>query len=213
MKEINNKEIKDRLLDRYIANLTMAKNLIDVIIPVVEKFDGKVYNKRFDNALKEILEQSKEQTEGKQVYCSVDLDYRRLYIKLEFYNHRAVSAPNSWEYIPNGYEEVHIFYHWTNYSMWDNEGNKKYYEKDNGEYFYIDNGNTRLCSAPIVSGMREKQKEIEDKIEELLKAKETVVEVYNKVEDLKAQLSEIHDTIPHIVGNIYGITSYGNYIA
>ena len=211
MKEIRDKEVKDRLLERYIKNLAMAKELIDSLVPVIWQFDHKVYNKRFDNAIKTKLEERKEQTEGKPVFCSVDLDCKRIYIKLEFYQHRSISEPNNYVYLPNGYEEVNICYHWTDYSMWDSERNKKYYYADNGEYFYIDNGNIRLNANKLVDLMLEKQKEITEKIDTLMKAKETVVEVYNKVEDLKAELSTTHDSTPRIIDTIYGIKTYGSF--
>ena len=212
-KEIRDKEVKDRLLERYIKNLTMAKNLIDTLIPVIWQFDHKVYNRRFDNAIKAKLEERKEQTEGKIVFCSVDLDCRRLYIKLEFYQHRSISEPNNFVYLPNGYEEVSICYHWTDFSSWNTESNKKYYNADNGEYFYFDCGNIRLNASKIVDLMIEKQKEIAEEIETIKKASEEVVETYNKVEDLKSQLSLIYDSTPRIIDTIYGIKTYGTYIS
>ena len=203
------KENKDKIIERYLKNLDMAKNLIDTIIPVVWKYDCKVYNKRFDNAIKDIIEDRKLHTEGKTIYPYVELNYRHLSIKLAFYNHR-VTENNL--YLPQGYEEVYICYHYSNWSDWDNDRIKEYHRKDNGEFFYIDeNGNTRIQAKKIVDELLEKQKEIEEKIEEIEKAVKNVEETYRKVYELKEELSSIHDSIPHIVDKVYEIDSYGSY--
>ena len=209
LQTIRDKERRDKVIDRYLANLTMAKNLIDTIIPVVWKYDGKVYNRRFDNALKEIIEDRKTHTEGKTVYPYVELNYRHLSIKLAFFNHR-VTDDNS--YLPKGYEEVYICYHYSDWSDWNNDVQRKYHQKDNGEFFYIDeNGNTRIQSKRIVDELFIKQKEIAEKIEDIKEAREHIEETYKKVYELKEELSKIHDSIPHIIDTVYGVESYGNY--
>lgn len=210
-KTIYKKEVKDELMDLYIHNMNIAKNLIDTIIPVVWKFNGKVYNKRFDNAIKEVVESRKLHTDNKTVYPYVELNYRHLNIELAFYNHRCTK---SGAYLPDGYEKIYICYHYSNWSDWDNERIKLYHTKNNGEYFYIDeNGNTRIQSEIIVTELQDKQKELVEKIAELENAMKNVEETYIKVYNLKEELSRIHDSIPHIVDKIYGIDSYGTYIA
>ena len=205
---IYDKESKDKIIERYIKNLVMAEHLIDVVIPTVRQFDGKVFNRRLENTLKDKLESIKADTEGKQVYIYVECDYRKISIELRFYNHRCVEGGG---YIPNGYENMYIAYHYCDWSNWNEETNKKYYEENNKEYYHIDNGNIRLHADSIVNLLLEKQKEIAEKIEELKTAREHVEETYCKVYELKEELSKIHDSIPHIIDNVYGIDSYGSY--
>lgn len=210
-KTIYKKEVKDEVMERYIANLKIAKNLIDIIVPEVWKFDGKVYNKRFDNALKALLEEHKADTENQTVYPYIELNYRQLSIKLAFYNHRCTDYFRA--YLPNGFEELYICYHYSDWNDWNEDKKKKYYQKDNGEYFYIDeNYNTRIQSKKIVEELTEKQKEIAEKIDTLIDAKKHVEETYNKVYKLKEELSRLHDSIPHAIDKIYGMESYGNYL-
>lgn len=207
-KTIYDKEVKDKIMTRYIKNLVMAENLIDTIIPIVWQFDGKVFNRRFENALKERIESRKIHTENKTVYCYVDCDYRKISIELRFYNHRTAEDGG---YIPNGYENIYIAYHYCDWSSWNEESNKKYYQKDNKEYYHIDNGNIRLHAESIVNLLFDKQKEIKEKIKELKTASEHVEETWQKVYELKEKLSKLHDSIPHAVDTIYGIESYGTY--
>lgn len=211
MRKLEGKELKDKIMTRYVDNLVMAKKLIDSLIPVVNQFDGKVYNKRFENALKARLEELKEQTEGKQVYCSVELNYRHINIELEFYNHRRIAENNYNVYIPQGYETLYICYHYTDWSSWNNESNEKYYHKDNGEYFYIDGGNTRINAKSIVDLLLEKQKELDEKIADILEASKNIEDIFKKVEELKAELKAINESIPTIVDKIYSVESYGQY--
>lgn len=211
MKTIRDKEQRDKLIERYLKNLTMAKNLIDTLIPVIWKFDGKVYNRRLDNALKQATEDRQAETEGKQVYPYIEFELRKLTIKLAFYNHRIAEGG---AYLPNEYGEVYIAYHYTNWSDWNTDVKRDFHKKDNGEFYYIDdNGNMRIQAERVVKELQTKQKDIEEEIKTIKDACEHVEETYNKVENLKAELSSIYDSLPRIVDKIYGIASYGTYIS
>ena len=57
-RELKEKELKDSLMELYLKNLSIACQIIDGLIPTIWKFDGKVYNARFDNAIREYLAES-----------------------------------------------------------------------------------------------------------------------------------------------------------
>lgn len=211
MKElIYDKETKDKLLDLYLQNLQTASELIDKIIPTVWKFDNKVFNARFENALKETL--GTETAEPKdRIYPSVKLEYRHFEINLRFYNNRGLQGKSCYVYLPSGYESVRIAYDYTDFSTWygDRETNKKYYIKDNGSYFYIDdNSNTRIQSKRIVDLLLERQQGLKDKIVKLQEERKTILEVAQKLEGLKQEIDRLRDSTDYTLKDFYDLKMY-----
>ena len=213
MKElIRNKETKDKLLDLYIGNLQQSVELINKIIPTVWKFDNKVYNARFENALRKVL--GTETSEPKdRIYPSVNLSYEHLKISLDFYNSRGLQG-KSYVYFPSGYEVVRIACDYTNFNTWNcpREENAKYFKKDNGSYFYIDdNYNTRIQSSRIVDLLLERQKELKEKIASLQEERKSILDVAQKLEGLKQEIDKLRESTDYTLKDFYDLKMYATW--
>lgn len=212
---IYDKETKDKLLDLYLQNLQTASKLIDTIIPVVWKFDGKVYNARFENALKDVLGTETKEPKDR-IYPSVQLSYKHLEINLSFWNNRGLQGKSCYVYMPSSYDEIRIAYDNTDFNTWNcgrtREENAKYYIKDNGSYFYIDdNYNTRIQSSRIVDLLLERQKELKEKIVKLQEERKTILEVVQKLEGLKQEIDRLRDSTDHTLKDFYDLKMYATW--
>ena len=211
MKElIYNKAIKDKLMDLYIQNLKKSVDIIDSIIPIIWQFDGKVYNARLENKLKELL------TEGKdKIYPHVELNYSRVKIELNFYNQRSISSDTCNYYLPEGLETINLVYNYSDFKNYgSHEENLKYFDSGFNDkvYFYIDkNYNTRIKSAKLVDLLIEKQKELREKIATLESERQQVEDYASKLNELKEKLDLLNNAIPCEIKNIYGIKTYANF--
>ena len=214
MKElIYDKETKDKLLDLYLQNLQTASELIDKIIPTVWKFDNKVFNARFENALKDVL--GTETAEPKdRIYPYVKLGYTHLEISLSFWNNRGLQGKNCYVYFPSSYDEVKIAYDYTEFNTWNcsREENAKYYVKDNGSYFYIDdNYNTRIQSTRIVDLLLERQQELKERITKLQEERKSILDVVQKFEGLKQEIDKLGDSTDHTLKDFYNLKIYATW--
>ena len=214
MKElIYNKAIKDKLMDLYIQNLKKSVDIIDSIIPIIWQFDGKVYNARLENKLKELLTEGKEVKD--KIYPHVELNYSRVKIELNFYNQRSISSDTCNYYLPEGLETINLVYNYSDFKNYGSrEENLKYFDSgcDDKVYFYIDkNYNTRIKSAKIVDLLLEKQKELKEKIATLKSESQQVEDYASKLNELKEKLDLLDSAIPCEIKYIYGIKTYANF--
>lgn len=211
--KIYDKETKDKLLDIYIENLNTSVNVIDSIAEVVKAFNGKVYNRRFDNKLEELLA-GKELKD--KIYPKITLDCNRLEIELSFWNNRSFSGKSCCYYLPSSYDKVRIAYIWSDFSRYgDKEENKVYYdEKSEGDklYFWIDsNYNYRIKSSAIVSSLMEHKAKIIEEIAMLEEKRQKVQEYVDRLNAIKAELSNLQEEIPYTLKDFYEIKSYANW--
>lgn len=218
-RELREKELKDSLMELYLKNLDTACKIIDGLIPVVWKFDGKVYNARFDNAIKDYLASKEEYS---QINSIVDFNTSKVTIDLIFY-HRSVRYNDSWKGLPSGYDTITICYKWCDSkSSRYNPDMKKdiengFYsnsvsmvnEKKDDYYFYDSNFNIRIKASRIVDYLLEKQKDLKEEIASLKKDMEKVVQWNDEVEELKEKLEKLSDSIPYAIRQFYDIKSYG----
>lgn len=214
MKElIYNKAIKDKLMDLYIQNLKKSVDIIDSIIPIIWQFDGKVYNARLENKLKELLMEGKEVKD--KIYPHVELNYTRVKIELNFYNQRSISSDTCNYYLSEGLETINLVYEYSDFRNYGGrEENIKYFDSGFNDkvYFYIDkNYNTRIKSARIVNLLLEKQKELKEKIAELESEKQQVEDYASRLNELKEKLDLLNSEIPCEIKSIYGIKTYANF--
>lgn len=214
MKElIYNKAIKNKLMDLYIQNLKKSVDIIDSIIPIIWQFDGKVYNARLENKLKELLTEGKEVKD--KIYPHIELNYSRVKIELNFYNQRSIPSDTCNYYLPEGLETINLVYSYSDFkNCGSHEENLKYFDSgfDDKVYFYIDkNYNTRIKSAKIVDLLIEKQKELKEKITTLESERQQVEDYASRLNELKEKLDLLDSAIPCEIKNIYGIKTYANF--
>lgn len=220
-RELREKEVKDSLVKLYLKNLDTACQIIDGLIPTIWKFDGKVYNARFDNAIREYLA-SKE--EYGQINSIVNFTTSKVTIELIFYN-RSVRYNDSWRGLPSGYDTINIVYKWCDSKSSSYNPDKKkdvengFYSdsismvngKKDDYYFYDSNFNIRIKSSRLVDYLLEKQKDLKEEIDSLKKDMEKAVDWYNEVEELKEKLEKLNDSIPYTIRQFYNIESYGRF--
>lgn len=214
MKElIYNKATKDKLMDLYIQNLKKSVDVIDSIIPIIWQFDGKVYNARLENKLKELLTEGKEVKD--KIYPHIELNYSRVKIELNFYNQRSISSDTCNYYLPEGLETINLVYNYSDFKNYgSHEENIKYFDSEFNDkvYFYIDkNYNTRIKSAKIVNLLLERQKELKEKIATLESERQQVEDYVSKLNELKEKLDLLDSAIPCEIKSIYGIKTYANF--
>lgn len=210
--KIYNLEVKEKLMDLYIHNLEKSVDVIDSIIPILWKFDGKVYNARLENTLKDFLTEGKETKD--KIYPQVELNCCRLRLKLCFWNNRRVDGDSCSFYLPDGLEEVTLAYDSSSWSEYKSrEENHAYYDsKDLSTYFYIDgNNNTRIKSARIVDLILKEQKELKEKIQLLKEERKNVLEYVARLNKIKEELDVLHDSIPSDVRSIYDIKTFAYF--
>ena len=201
------------LFNLYLDNLEISKKLMDTLIPIIWKFDGKVYNARFDSAIKKILEE-RETEIGQKVWSYVHLDVSRFKLELHF-TKRSIHVDGGSAYLPSCYDEDSICIH-SDFSSYSNdERNKKYHDKEaKGEncYFYIDeNFNHRIKSEAIVNAMVKHQKELDDNIK-MLRAEVLKVDEYEKrAKELKEAIDLLHKAIPYQFSDFFGLLTYATY--
>lgn len=205
--KIYNLEVKEKLMDLYIHNLEKSVDVIDSIIPILWKFDGKVYNARLENTLKDFMTEDK-------IYPHVELNYSRFRLNLRFWNNRRVDGDSCSFYLPDGLEEVTLAYDSSSWNQYKSrKENHAYYDsEDLSTYFYIDgNYNTRIKSARIVDLILKEQKELKEKIQLLKEERKNVLEYVARLNKIREELDALHDSIPSAVRSIYDIKTFAHF--
>lgn len=217
-RELREKELKDSLMELYLKHLDTACKIIDGLIPTIWKFDGKVYNVKFDNAIRDYLA-SKE--EYNQINSSLHFGTSKVTLDLIFYN-RSVRYKDSWKGLPSGYDSINICYKWCDncrsYTANKKEEEKNGFysssismvnEKRDDYYFYDSNFNIRIKSSRIVDYLLEKQKSLKEERENLKSSMSKAIQWNDEVEELKEKLDNLNDSIPYAIRQFYDIKSYG----
>lgn len=220
-RQFREKELKDSLMELYLKNLDTACQIIDGLIPTIWKFDGKVYNARFDNAIKDYLASKEEYS---QINSSLHFGTSKVTLDLIFY-HRSVRYNDSWKGLPSGYDTISIMYKWCDSkSSSYNPDRKK--DVDNGfysssfsmlnenkddYYFYDSNFNIRIKASRLVDYLFEKQKELKEEKSMLIDSMKKAPQWFEEVEELKEKLEKLNDSIPYTIRQFYDIESYGRY--
>ncbi len=219
-RELREKELKDKLMELYIKNIDTACNIIDSLIPTIWKFDGKVYNARFDNAIKSFMDSKEEYNEIRPI---LNFTTSKVILELVFY-HRSIRYNEQWRGLPSGYDTINIMYKWCDNCRNYSSDRKKeelngFYspsvcmvnEKKDDYYFYDENYNMRIKSGRLVEYLLEKQKELKEEKAMLLDSMEKAPQWFEEVEELKEKLEKLNDSIPYAIRKFYNIESYGVY--
>lgn len=188
------------LFNLYLQNLETSTELIDVIMPVIKTFEGKVYNKRFQNKVDEAILKHFENDVCKTVYFYSEIDNNRIEFYFKFFNFRSVKGINCWNYLPDSYEKVEILRDYKNSS----EDTLKYIS-------YDENYNIRLNASLIVQKLTDEKEAIKNRIE-LFKVEAAKVDDYKKqLEGLKKEIEELNEKIPYEIKDFFQIKSYPNW--
>lgn len=210
---MTDRKTQNELFNLYLNNMETGIKALIHIIPIVWKFDRKVYNAKFENAIKKSLEEYETEL-GQRVWTHVFLDVNRFSLEIHYTN-RSVKGSTCWEYLPSCYDEDRL----TIYSKFscygDNEENKNYHdEKIEGDiyYFYIDsNYNNRIKAKAIVDAIEEKIKEMRQTIANLKEEVKKLDLYEEKAKELKDAMEELHKNIPYCFSDFFDLKTYATY--
>lgn len=210
---MTDRKTQNELFNLYLDNMETGIKALIHIIPIVWKFDRKVYNAKFENAITKSLEEYEIEL-GQKVWTHVFLDVNRFSLELH-YTKRSVKGYTCWEYLPSCYDENRL----TIYSKFscygDNEENKNYHdEKMEGDiyYFYIDsNCNNRIKSQAIVDAIEEKIKDMRQTIANLKEEVKKLDLYESKAKELKDAMEELHKNIPYCFSDFFDLKTYATY--
>lgn len=210
---MTDRKTQNELFDLYLNNMETGIKALAHIIPIVWKFDRKVYNARFENAIAKVLEEYETEL-GQRVWTHVFLDLNRFSLEIH-YTKRSVKGSTCWEYLPSCYDEERLTIY-SKYSCYgDNEENKNYYdEKMEGGiyYFYIDsNYNNRIKAKAIVDIIEREIKSMRQTIT-FLKEEVKKLDLYKqKAKELKDAMEELHKNIPCCFSDFFDLKTYATY--
>ena len=173
------------LVELEIQNRKEALKLYDGIIEVVQKFDGKVLNKRFDTALKKVDER-----------LSCNREHSWFEINMSVFDNRSCKSVKKDSY---GYS-------CTNY-ITDN-----YLRLNNLVYTYSYNpkdnvmlDNERIISSVLIEALNKGKEQMENKIKELENSIDKVDEWKSKLKALQIEMEEVMKEVPYIIREYYDI--------
>ena len=213
------KELKDKCMELYLENLKTSCDIIDVLMAVVWKFDNKVYNARFDNAIQKAIE---EKEQWSNIHSRTKLSINQFEIELIFYK-RSVRIGEQWLGFPSGYDTIQIARRYCSYSTWSGSDSKNrekgFYSssvymnnEQKDDYFYYDeNYNMRIKASRLADYLQEKKNDLKEEIEKTRENMKKVIAWNNEVEELKEKLEKLNDSIPYTIRQFYDIESYGRF--
>lgn len=173
------------LVELEIQNRKEALKLYDGIIEVVQKFDGKVLNKRFDTALKKVDER-----------LSCNREYSWFEINMNVFDNRSCKSVKKDSY---GYSCTN--YITDNYLRLNNlVYTHSYNPRDN---VMLDN--ERIISSVLIEALNKCKEQMENKIKELENSIDKVDEWKNKLKALQIEMEEVMKEVPYIIREYYDI--------
>ena len=210
---MTDRKTQNELFNLYLNNMETGIKALIHIIPIVWKFDRKVYNAKFENAIRKSLEEY-ETDLGQNVWTHVFLDVTRFSLEIHYTN-RSVKGSSCWEYLPSCYDEDRLSIYSKFSCYGDSEENKNYHdEKIEGDiyYFYIDsNYNNRIKSQAIVNAIEEKIKDMRQTIANLKEEVKKLDLYEKKAKELKDAMEELHKNIPYCFSDFFDLKTYATY--
>lgn len=207
------RKTQNELFNLYLNNMETGIKALIHIIPIVWKFDRKVYNAKFENAIKKSLEEYETEL-GQNVWTHVFLDVSRFSLEIHYTN-RSVKGSSCWEYLPSCYDEDRLSIYSKFSCYGDSEENKNYHdEKIEGDiyYFYIDsNYNNRIKSQAIVNAIEEKIKDMRQTVANLKEEVKKLDLYEKKAKELKDAMEELHKNIPYCFSDFFDLKTYATY--
>ena len=172
------REDADNLIKLEIKQYTRAIELIEQIKPIVEKFDGKVFNKRFENAIEKETGES----------FSVNLvDWGMMYSRFEIDWYNQNRSIQSVEKDSFGYS------HWNYLSQSDFDlvGYPRTCEAVD-----VLNADKRINGTALLEKLDESVEYFKKKIEELADGLNKVDVWVEKIKELKKQINDLYHEVP-----------------
>ena len=155
------------------------------IIECVEKFNGKVLNKRFETALRKIDDNLRYDQTGSRFDIEVHLNNRCVQsVKTDSYGY------SNWNYISDFNLVLNSVLYTTTY----NPDDRKMLDE-----------NGRIIAPVIVKALEEKKKIIENTIAELEEKIDKVQEYKSKLETLRSEMEKVMSDVPFAIRNYFDI--------
>lgn len=171
------------LVELEIKNRREALKLYDGIIEVVEKFNGKVLNKRFDTALKNVDKR-----------LGFNRSYSSFEIEMSLFDNDSCKSVKKDSF---GYS--HTIYITNRYLILNSY--LETYTLDRSKKSLLDN--ERIVSSVLIESLNNGRKQIEEKIVALEESLDKVVEWREKLESLKNEMEKTMKDIPYIIRDYY----------
>ena len=173
------------LVELEIQNRKEALKLYDGIIEVVQKFDGKVLNKRFDTALKKVDER-----------LSCNREYSWFEINMNVFDNRSCKSVKKdsygyscTNYITDSYLRLNNLVYTYSYSAKD--------------IVMLDN--ERIISSILIEALNKGKEQMEKEIKKLEESINKVDEWKSKLKALQIEMEEVMKEVPYIIREYYDI--------
>lgn len=211
-RELTEKQVKEELFKLYLNNLEEAVKTVDVIIPVIQKFDDKVYNARLENAVKKELEDRQidicfEFEHFNNNHIAISLNFYSMKkrcvrcTEVGFWKEKKYAKENRCAYIPASYETVRIAWCYDYV-----KGTKSRY--DEKWLYYDSNNNKRIVAPVIIQLLKDRQKELQEQIENLKQELNKVDSYTERLERIKKDLEILNEEIPYQFRDFFGLKSH-----
>lgn len=171
-----NKENAIKLLELEISNMEYAIELAEKIKPIVEKFNGKVLNKRLETALREVDKHIDMNNGHRFEICYYCENCRITFNKEDMYNSRT-------EYVKQ--RELYLTDYLTTNTDRKSEENKCVVDENN-----------RIKADVIIKGIERKQEYYRKEIDKIKNGLPKVDEYKQRIETIKNELEELQQEIP-----------------
>lgn len=178
------KEIARKLTELEIENRKHVLTLYNGIIETVNKFNGKVLNKRFDTALKKIDE-----------HLSYSVNYNSFDIKYYCINDSVKRVEDRYGYGSTYYIKERTLYLNSYLTL-----NNTYKEETD-----ILNEEGKLIADRIVKGLEDGKKKIKEDIVKLEESLLHIEEYMETIEEMKKTFKDYMDNIPYLTKKYFDI--------
>ena len=202
----------ERMMDLYLSNIGKAIEKIDTIKDVILTFNNKVFNARVVNKLEEVI--NKDLPIEKHFSFKLELNESALKFSMRFYNYRSFAGTDYYQYLPDGMESIDLIpYTPSRYNpYYETDENKKYYNRQEDAYFYIDGNNLRINADFICKRLEEGRGMLEDKKVRLQEDRARIEEYETIKRNLIEQLKELQCGMAWECKSIYHLKDVNTFI-
>ena len=168
-------EISKKLVELEIANRELMLTMYDAIEETLKKFDGKIFSKRIETALKKNVS---ENIRVKREFNSVIIEF--------YFENRMVEYNNSIAYLKNSYE---YFAHMTAYSE---------------QYPHILD-NEKLVYSEVLKELEKTKEYLKESVDKMKTALTEINNILTEYEELREKCREFNSKTNWAITEYYGI--------